>query len=351
MADRTVVGVLFPGPAHRDALDPLYAVADDLGLQVEMVDWADQPDVALAVAAGRSRAWVAAHQAPLTDRQRRQLARAEVLLALDVPLQLPTLAPRLRWVQAVGAGIGPLAATLRGTGIPVCTTAGASSVPIAEFVMARLLGVWKQSRAFDRLQRARRWPAPDAAPASVGVAGRTLGIVGTGSIGREIARRAAAFDLRVVGVRRRPDLPPPPGFDRVVGADRLMDVLPDCDALVLAAPGTPRTDRLIGRDQLSALPTGAVLCNVARGTLVDEAALADALRSGHLAAAVLDVTDREPLSRRSPLWALPGAHLSPHASALVPGHLRRVTDIFVDNLRRDRAGEPLRNPADLDEGY
>jgi len=342
--------VLFPGPAHREALGALYA-ADDLDLEVEMVDWADRPDVALAKAAEGTRSWIVANETPVDDRQRRQLARAHVLLALDAPVDLPGLAPRLRWVQAVGAGIGPLAATLRGTGIPVHTTAGASSVPIAEFVMARLLGVWKRVRTFDELQRSRTWAPPTAAPPSVGVAGRTLGIVGTGSIGREIARRAAAFDLRVVGVRRRPELAPPPGFDRVVGADRLAEVLPECDALVLAAPGTARTDRLIGATELAALPAGAVLCNVARGTLVDEAALVASLESGHLAAAILDVTDPEPPSRQNPLWGLPGVYLSPHASALVPGHFERVTEIFLDNLRRDQAGEPLRNPADLDEGY
>ncbi len=349
MTGPTVVGVLFPGPAQRGDLEALDA--PDLDLEVDLVDWVDPPAVALAKAAGRDSGWLAAHETPVTDRQRRQLARADVLLALDVPLQLPSLAPRLRWVQAAGAGIGPMAATLRGTGLPVYTAAGASSVPIAEFVMARLLGVWKQLRTFDQLQRSRTWPAPMAAPASVGVAGRTIGIVGTGSIGQEVARRASAFDLEVLGVRRRPDLPPPPGFDRVVGADRLAEVLPACDALVLAAPATARTDRLIGKDELAALPPGAILCNVARGSLVDEAAVAAALGSGHLGAAVLDVTEREPLTRRSPLWALPGAYLSPHASALVPGHFRRVAAIFADNLRRDRAGQSLRGRADLDEGY
>lgn len=361
----TVVGVLLPFQPDPRLLAPLEEAA-----VVRRIGWADSPEVREAKSDGaRSAQWLRAHERPLTDEQREELEQAEVLFALDLPLDVVDLAPHLRWVQGLGAGVGQLVAVLRGgvsngdstdgplgrnrpTGQPIrlCSAAGLSGDKVAEFVMARLLGVWADLRKLDELQRGRCW-APDEVRAET-MAGRTVAVVGTGGIGQAVARRATAFDLTVVGVRRRPELGAPAGFQRVVGADRLHEVLAEADAVVIAAPATGQTRHLIGRDELAAMRLGAVLCNVARGSLVDEGAVVDALRSGHLGAAVLDVTEHEPLSRRSPLWTAPRAYLSPHvANAWRPEYMARVVDLLVENLARERAGKPLRNEVDLGAGY
>jgi phosphoglycerate dehydrogenase-like enzyme len=342
----TEVGVLFPLRAPPDLVAPLEGVA-----HVRAIGWVDSPEVRHAKTEGTRRpAWIRAHERMLTDRQREDLAAAEVLVALDVPFDVVELAPHLRWVQAIGAGVGQLVAVLRGTGVGLCSAAGLGSDKIAEFVMARLLGVWTDLRQLDRLQRARRWAPHEVVVDSV--AGRTMVVIGTGGIGQAVAHRARPFDVRVVGVRRQPELGAPDGFDRVVGPETLTGLLGEADAVVVAAPATARTRGLIGKDELAAMREGAVLCNVARGALVDEQAVVEALESGHLGAAVLDVFAQEPLSRRNPLWTAPRAYLSPHiANAERPEYMARIVALLADNIERERRGRPLRNGVDFDEGY
>jgi phosphoglycerate dehydrogenase-like enzyme len=155
-----------------------------------------------------------------------------------------------------------------------------------------------------------------------------------------------------MGVRRRPSLGVPEGFERVAGPESLRALLAVADAVVLAAPATERTTGLIGAGELAAMKPGALLCNVARGSLVDEDALVTALESGHLGAAVLDVTAHEPLSRRSRLWAAPRAYLSPHvANAWRPEYVAAVLGLLAENVARHQRGEPLRNEVDLEQGY
>jgi phosphoglycerate dehydrogenase-like enzyme len=341
-----VVGLLFPLRADQGVLAALGAVAD-----VRHIGWVDSAVVRQEKSEGLRRpARIRALERPLTERQRTDLAESEALLALDLPLDVVTLAPRLRFVQGIGAGVGQLIGVLRGSSVRLSSAAGLGSDKIAEFVMARLLGVWADLRTLDRLQQARRW-----APGEVvtdGMAGRTVVVVGTGGIGQAFARRAKAFDLRVLGVRRRPDLGAPMGFERVVGPESLHGLLGEADAVVLAAPATERTEGLIGVDELAAMRPGSVLCNVARGSLVDEPALVASLQSGHLGAAILDVVASEPLSRRSPLWRAPRTYLSPHvANAWRPEYGARIGALFAENVVRDREGMELRNQVDLVEGY
>lgn len=346
---RTVVGVLLPVEPGSSLLEPIARIAE-----VRTIHWTDTPEVHRAKAEGsRGSRWIRAHEEPLDDRQREDLAGADVLLALDIPIDTPALAPRLRFVQGVGAGIGQLVGVLAASPtrrVRLCSAAGLSGDKVAEFVLGRLLGVWTDLRRLDGLQRSRRWAPGEVTTESV--AGRSLLVVGTGGIGQEVARRAAAFGMRVVGVRRRPELGAPPGFDRVAGPAALLELLGEADAVVLAAPATPRTRQLIGQEELAAMRPGALLCNVARGSLVDEDAVVAALGSGHLGAAVLDVFEHEPLRRGSPLWRAPRAFLSPHvANAWRPEYLSRVVGLLAENLELDRRGLPLRNLVDLDEGY
>jgi phosphoglycerate dehydrogenase-like enzyme len=348
-----VVGVMYPLRLDSGTATSFGAALALQGvrrpLDFRQIPWADTAEVRAAKGeSSHGRRWIAARESPLDEGQLADLRDAEVLVALDLPLDIASLAPRLRWVQGVGAGVGQLTEVLRGTGIRLSTAAGIASGPIAEFVMARLLGVWKDLRHLDQAQRSRRWvPRPGTM-----VEGKTLGVVGTGAIGRDVAWRARPFGLRVLGVRRRPERGCPDGFDAVVGPDGLVKLLGDSDAVVLSAPATSETTGLIGLKELAAMRRGAILCNVARGSLVDEVALVDSLESGHLGAAVLDVTAHEPLSRRSSLWSAPRCYISPHvATSWGPPYTERLLARAAENAARLERGEALVSPADMDLGY
>lgn len=271
---------------------------------------------------------------------------AEVILGFR-PLRDGALgARRLRWVHAIGAGVENLCRDVSGTEI-IVTNNHVHGDAIAEHVFALLLAHTRQLRAAFVLQADRRWDRRDLICA--GLAGRTMGILGLGTIGGEVARRAAAFKMRVWGTKGTPEAIP--GVERVLPPDGLEAVLRVSDVLVLAVPLTPATRGLLGRREIALLPQGAFVVNVGRGGLVDEAALADALRDGKLGGAGLDVFAEEPLPPTSPLWALPTVIITPHVSGEFPGYMDRIVPLFCDNLRRYLAGEPLRSVVDPARGY
>jgi phosphoglycerate dehydrogenase-like enzyme len=172
-----------------------------------------------------------------------------------------------------------------------------------------------------------------------------------GSIGTEVARRAHAFDMKITAVRRRPDEPKPQFVDRVLGAEQIDEALRKCDVLVIAAPFLASTDRLINAGRISMLNRGALLVNIARGKIVEQAAIIGALETGQLGGAVLDVFEQEPLDASSPLWTLPNVIITPHIASLRPDHWDDVIDLFSENLRRFQRGEPLLNRVDPRAGY
>jgi phosphoglycerate dehydrogenase-like enzyme len=208
-------------------------------------------------------------------------------------------------------------------------------LPLA--VLRQAAGIWAQNEM-----------AGEDMPSLVD--GRRMGIVGLGTIGQAVAVRAAALGMRVTGIRRRPERGAPPGVD-VLGPLDLDRLLATSDVLVLAAPWTAATDRLLGRKAIERMKRGAVLINVARGQLVDEDALTAALAGGHLGAAALDVFSSEPLAPASPLWSLPNVLITPHTSGFRADHWDAVIDLFSENLRRFEAGEPLLNVVDCEAGY
>jgi glyoxylate/hydroxypyruvate reductase len=272
------------------------------------------------------------------------LAEADVLYDFDRGLapDLPKLAPRLRWIQATSSGIGPFVkgAGLDRSGILITNAAGVHAVPLAEHTLLSLLYFVKDLPARARDQRAHRWERYSGRE----LRGMTVGVVGLGAVGREIARTLRAVGLRVIGVRRTPvEDPEALHVDEATTPDRLHELLPRCDALVLIAPHTAETEGMIGARELALLPRGAVLVNVARGALVDEPALIGALRSGHLGGAALDVAAVEPLPAESPLWDLPNVLITAHSASTVDRENERLTDLFCENLRRFLAGEPLLN--------
>ncbi|MEI7546499.1 MAG: D-2-hydroxyacid dehydrogenase [Actinomycetota bacterium] len=228
---------------------------------------------------------------------------------------------------------------LSGSDVVLTSASGVGAPGIAEFVFARLLQIWKHLRRLDDQQNAHTWQPQHGER----LAGRTLGIVGLGAIGTEVARRARAFDMRVMAIRARPDLGAPDSVDWVMGPEGLEQLLAEADAVVLSVPLTRDTDTLIGAPELALMRRGAILCNVARGALVDESALVSALVEGHIGAAVLDVTRKEPLPPDSPLWSTRGVYLSPHTSNSMEDYASRLASLFADNLDHYVRGLPLIN--------
>jgi phosphoglycerate dehydrogenase-like enzyme len=335
--------VTFPDQVDAAALELLRAAAPEV--DVTVLAYAE-PDERRAVRGRGDGATLP--PTSLTDEQRAAFAAADVLMAFDVPIDVTTVAPNLRWVQAIGAGVDHLRDACVGTDLVVTNAVGVASVPIAEFVIARLLGVWKRFDELDDLQRRHEWqPAYGAT-----VAGKTLGVIGLGAIGSAVAERARAFGMHLLGTKR--SFSPgdtSPVVDELFGADQLLDVVARCDAVVLSAPSTPETRDLFDADVFAAMPAGSIFCNVARGAMVDEDALVAALERGHLRAAILDVTREEPLPADSPLWDAPNLHVSPHSAASIDRYIQTLLELFADNLGRHARGEPLRNVVDLAAGY
>jgi phosphoglycerate dehydrogenase-like enzyme len=280
---------------------------------------------------------------------RAALADAEVMLTLNAPLDLPRLAPRLRWIQAMGSGVGQFVpSNLPAGGITLTNAAGVGAAPIAEWVVGRVLAVYKRFDEHAEQQRRHEW----AEALGALLEGRTALVVGLGAIGSAVAVRLRAFGVHTIGVKRSytPGMTDPVA-DELIGPADLLATLPRAHVVIVAAPGTAANENLFDAAAFGAMRPGALFVNVARGTLVDEAALIDALRSGHLRAAAIDVAREEPLPTGSPLWDTPNLAISPHSSASADRYLERVVDLFADNLGRYAAGRPLRNVVDLSAGY
>ncbi|WP_119419958.1 D-2-hydroxyacid dehydrogenase [Desertibaculum subflavum] len=247
----------------------------------------------------------------------------------------------VRWLQSGAAGLDD-AAFQRVAAKGVAITANdAASVPIAEYVFAEVLSVFQNQAARRKAQAEHRWDRL----AFREIAGTTWLIVGLGAIGNAVAKRAKAFEATVLGIRQDPAKG---GMaDEVAGMDALPRFLPRADVVVIATPLTEATAHLVDAAFLDRLKPGAVLVNIARGKVVDEAALLAALDRGRPAHAVLDVFVDEPLPQESPFWAHPGVTVTAHAAARGDGFIARGDRLFLDNLARFRAGEPLRNLARL----
>ena len=285
------------------------------------------------------------------DRWSDLLSRADVSFDFDwrAPGQMPVSCPRLRWVQATSAGIGGFLdrTGLADTPIVFTTAAGVHGVALAEFTLLGLLYFAKDVPRLARWQAARHWELH-----AVGqVAGTRAVLVGLGGIGRQVARLLAAAGVEVTGVGRPGRAYDVPGVSSYLADTELDSALPGADALVLACPLTDRTRNLVGARQLRLLPRGSVLVNVSRGQVVDEDALVDALRRGHLGGACLDTFATEPLPADSPLWGMPSVLVSPHSASTVAAENRLITGLFADNLRRWLDGAPLRNTYDRASGY
>jgi phosphoglycerate dehydrogenase-like enzyme len=239
----------------------------------------------------------------------------------------------LRWIQGTSTGIGQQAKRLGldRRDILMTTARGVHARPLAEFVFMALLAHWRGLAYLQAEQRAHRWQRY----CTDEVAGKTMVILGAGDLARGTAKVAKALEMHVVAVTRDAAKARDHAhlFDEVQPGTALRAALARADALVLTVPHTPQTERIIDAEALAALKPGAVLINIARGQVVDEPALIDALRRGHLGFAALDVAEVEPLPAGSPLWDMPNVLISPHSASTAPSENARITEIFLHNLR------------------
>lgn len=290
---------------------------------------------------------------PEQDRRWRAcLSQADILWdfpPLDPDGQSPLLHARnVRWVQTTSTGVGQLVKLhgLQTADLIVTTARGVHAGPLAEFVMLGLLSHFRQLRHLEREQVAHRW----ARYCGEEVAGKRLVLIGAGDLARGAAVLARAFRMQVEAIARAPgkSREHPEVFDAIFPVARLHERLALADAVVVTVPHTPETDNLIDRTALDSMKPGGVFVNIARGQVVDEAALIDHLRSGHIGFAALDVAAREPLPDDSPLWDMQNVLISPHSASTVKAENARITEIFCHNLRLYLANKPdsMRNILD-----
>jgi len=255
-------------------------------------------------------------------------------------------APRLRWIQSISAGVEDLAfPELRAHGVVLTNAAGVYDPGLAESVLGFLLAFSARILEDARLS-AGHWPSERIAL----LRGTTALIVGAGSIGTETGRLLRSVGPRVRAVARTAR-PPDDVFESIAGPDALQAELAIADHVVNVLPITPATRRMFGEPEFAAMKPTAVFVNIGRGATVDEPALIQALRGGVIARAALDVFEEEPLTAENPLWRMPNVLVSPHRAGDHEGWESDVVTLFVDNLRRFAAGEPLRNVVDVELGY
>jgi phosphoglycerate dehydrogenase-like enzyme len=280
------------------------------------------------------------------DELEKLIGEVEVLLCFRPPSDVLAQAPRIDWIMTVGAGVDSV---LPNPGLRrecVITNArGIHAGQISEYVMGMMLALALKLPEHIRNQRNSVWQLRP----HIIVGGKTVAVIGLGSIGKEIARKANALGLRVIGVKKHPA--PVEYVERVYGTDDLHRVLNEADFVVLIVPFTPQTHGLIGKAELEAMKPDAFLVNVARGSVVIENDLVEALRNGTIAGAALDVFEKEPLPPESPLWEMENVLITPHNSGMRPDYFEAVSKLFCDNLERYLSGQMMFNVVDREECY
>ncbi len=312
-----------------------------------MGSWNSQPSTDALRAALPDDRIISASEADLGS-----IAEAEVALGGFSVERLRVVvanAPKLRWLHTFSAGVDRHVPELAGRpDVLLTNNTGAYDAPISEHVIAMIFAAAKRLPQHLAAQGRSEWQreVPHA-----DVRGATLVILGMGSIGTELARLASGIGMRVIGIRRDPSRPGGPGVERVVAPERFAEVAPEADYLVVTAALTPKTLGMVSAEIIGALKPTAWLINIARGPIIDEAALAAALKDRRIGGAALDVFETEPLPATSPLWSLDNAILTPHVSNSSPKVRERSLALVVENVRRFKTGEPLLNLVDRSLGY
>jgi phosphoglycerate dehydrogenase-like enzyme len=275
-----------------------------------------------------------------------QMARTEALMAYGAPSGVLPAMPKLRWIQAMTAGVeGWLALPDLPKHLTLTCARGTHREAMPENIIGALLYVAKPYAAAVENQKRGKWVHSVAQP----LTGKTLGILGLGAIGRDVARIATALGMRVIGTRRHPE--PMANVAVVLPPDRTPQVLAESDFLLLLLPATPETENFINADRLARMKPGAWLLNFGRGHLIRDDDLVAAAKAGKIAGAVLDVFRQEPLPADHPFWTTAGIIVLPHIGGPHPQRDRFVARLFADNLGRFLDGKPLREVVDREAGY
>lgn len=291
---------------------------------------------------------------PTYDGIERELPDTDIFVGFSLRAEQLAHASRLKWLHSTAAGVGQLMyPEMRASGIEVTNASGVHRIPMAEHILGTLIALARRFPDCVRYQLQRHWAQQklwDSTPRPRELRGQVLLFIGFGAIGREVARVAQPLGLRIHAVTRSGS----GDFalaEKFFPASQLHDALPDADFVVLAAPETPETRQMMGAREFACMKASAYFLNVARGALVDEPALIDALRQRRIAGAALDVASQEPLPPESPLWTLDNAFITPHMSAVSAELWTRQTDLLVENLERWFSGRDLLNRVDLARGY
>jgi phosphoglycerate dehydrogenase-like enzyme len=283
----------------------------------------------------------------------REALDAEVLITWGMfkpPLQFCREAGGLKWIHALSAGVDALLVPeVIHLNIPITCTKGIHGLPVSDHVLAFILAFTRGFPRFFAQKHEKKWaryPFVDE------VTRKTVAIIGLGSIGREIARRCKALEMRVVALCRKDErFSEAEGVDFLYSPGQLPEMLAIADFVVLALPLTEKTRHFMDREKLGSMKKTAVLINIGRGGLVDEEELISALKEGRLAGAGLDVFSEEPLPMDNPLWGMENVIITPHTAALSPYYIDRAMEVFCQNLARFQAGEPLLYLVDAEKGY
>ena len=315
-------------------------------------EWSAKPTLAAAI---RER-WPQMHVVHLPDYQAlpEELPDAHIFVGASLRPEQFAYAKKLQWIHSTAAGVSQLMyPELRNSGVMVTNPSGIFSVPIAEHTMGIILALARNFPDAVRFQDRAKWAQQDLWDKPQHLAeinGSLLLIVGYGSIGRELAKRAQAFRMRVWGVTRSGH-GDTPYTEKVLPAAQLGQALPHADYVVISAPDTPETKHLIAAEEIARMKHGARLVNVGRGSLLDENALMAALQSGQLSGAALDVASVEPLPADSPLWKAANLFITPHTSGVSDRLWQRQTELLLRLLDQWFAGKDLSNRVDLFRGY
>ena len=285
---------------------------------------------------------------------RRQLKDIDAAFSAAIDRSDFANAPRLRWVQSPAVGVGGmLGPELVASPVVLTSARGVRARGIAEHVIGVTIALARQLPLVMRRQMAREWALNE-----IELSGRVrtlqgsrMAVVGLGAIGLEVARLAAAIDIRVSAIRKHVEQDRPAFVEEVLPPERLFELLERSDSIVLSAPLTAETNKIIGPEALKRVKRGALLINVGRGKLIDDDAVVEALRDGRLGGAALDVFTKEPLDSGSPYWDLANVVVTPHISGAMEDYWTPLVALFSENLRRFDAGQPLLNVIDKQAGY
>jgi phosphoglycerate dehydrogenase-like enzyme len=288
----------------------------------------------------------------------------DVMLGFIMPSDLAQRAPNLKWVQLLSAGADHALAVAQTAGFTLTTASGIHAVPISEYTIGSMLAFAHHFHRNLRAQLRHEWQRQGFPGTIEEIRGKTFGVIGYGSIGRESARMARALGMRVLALKRDPanrhdDGWCPPGLgdpegtipEKFFGPEQRGDIVRESDYMTVTLPLTEHTRKFIGEREIAAMRPGAYIVNIGRGEVIDESALIEALKAGKIAGAGLDVFEKEPLPKESPLWDLENVILTPHMSGANRGYLDKACALFADNLRRFVSGQPLYNVVDRQLGY